>query len=432
MKKIIAFGFILFAMMIAGLSCAPEPPQNDKIVLWHWMTDRDSVLQELAAEYEKQTGVKVVVELYAPTDVYSQKVIAAAQAKILPDIFGILDKKIVVAEFVKGHFVADLTSDFKANEAQWENSISALALAASRFEENNSYSVTPGIYGVPIDMMDIPMIYNKKLLKKAGITKVPENLAQWLEVSAALKRSGISGFVSGWGELWLVDAFAFNYAFNIMGQDKLMATFRGQISYTDPSWIKVFKVFADLRDHGLFAPGIVTKTNKDAERDFALERAAFAFNGSWCVNVYKQMNPDLDYGIMLPPAANPQNPMKIWGSAGTSFFVNNSSAKKDKAIAFLKWLTDKKQQMFLVETTHNLPVNSSALVDRPPILSDFARMMDAIIHPTIWPFYEDVLVLEAFDRGLQQIIVGERTPKQVAEEVQKVKVRQMEKHKTRK
>ena len=34
---------------------------------------------------------------------------------------------------------------------------------------------------------------------------------------------------------------------------------------------------------------------------FANNRALFAFNGSWCVNVYKGMNPDLEYGAMLPP-----------------------------------------------------------------------------------------------------------------------------------
>src|SRR3989338_5152575 len=121
----------------------------------------------------------------------------------------------------------------------------------------------------------------------------------------------------------MADCFASNYAFNIMGEEKVMATFRGEIPYTDPDWIKVFNIFAQLRKSGALAEGIVTKVNKFAEQDFALERAAFAFNGSWCVNVYHDMNPNLQYGVMVPPAVESKYPLQIWGAAGSSFLVNN-------------------------------------------------------------------------------------------------------------
>ena len=124
--------------------------------------------------------------------------------------------------------------------------------------------------------------------------------------------------------------------------------------------------------------------------------------------------------------------MKIWGGAGSSFVVNKSSPNKDKAIAFLKWLTAQEQQVFLAEQTQNLPVNQLALANIPPILADFAASMDSTTHPTIWPLNEDALVIEAFDKGLQSIIIGEKTPEQVAAEVQKVKTRQTEKQKKKK
>ncbi len=436
MKKNTVLGVVLFCMAIVGtlvgLSCTPPAPKTDQIVIWHWMTDRDKAFQELAAQYQKETGIKVVLELYAPSDVYSQKIIAAAQAKILPDIFGILDKKSVAASFINSGFVADLTSEFQANGGEWENTLFPKALSVNRFEAGNPYNVVPGIYGVPLDVMNIQMLYNKNLLKKAGIANPPATIEEWIEATAALKRVGLSGFVSGWGELWMADAFASNYAFNIMGEDKVMATFRGEVPYTDQSWIKVFQLFAELRDKGVFATGIVTKANKDAEQDFALERAAFAFNGSWCVNVYHDMNPNLDYGVMLPPVANKNNPMKIWGGAGSSFLVNNASPNKAKAVAFLKWLTAQPQQVFLAEKTQNLPVNKLAVAKLPPILADFAASMDATTHPTIWPLNEDSLVIEAFDKGLQSIIIGEKTPQVVAQDVQKIKVRQMEKEKRNK
>lgn len=431
MKRTLSLGLIVF--LLAGLSgCAKPAPKEDTLVIWHWMTDRDKVFHELAARYEKETGVKVVFELYAPSDVYSQKIIAAAQANILPDVFGILDKKFVVAEFIKSGAVADLTSEFTGNNGQWEKSLYPEAVAVNRFDEKNSYGVVPGIYGVPIDLMYIQMVYNKNLLKKAGITQPPATFEEWVKDTAALKRVGVPGFVSGWGEMWLSNCFAMNYALNIMGEDKLMATFRGELPYTDPSWIKVFKLFADMKAKGLLADGVVTKVNKDAEQDFALERAAFAFNGSWGVNVYQGMNPELEYGVMLPPVVNKNNPMKIWGGAGSSFFVNQRSAKKEKAVAFLKWLTEEGQQKFLAEKTQNLPSNRYAQPSIPKILSDFSVDIRSTTHPSIWELNEDVLVIEAFDRGVQSILIGEKTPQQVAAEVQKAKARQLAKQKKNK
>jgi raffinose/stachyose/melibiose transport system substrate-binding protein len=175
----------------------------------------------------------------------------------------------------------------------------------------------------------------------------------------------------------------------------------------------------------------VTKANKYAEQDFALERAAFSFNGSWAVNVYQEMNPGLPYGVMLPPPVNPGLPMKIWGGAGSSFVVNNASPRKAEAIAFLKWLTAKDQQVYLAEETKNLPANRHAATSIPPTLAEFLAGMDQTTHPTVWPLNEDPMVIETFDKGLQMIMIGERTPQQIAEEVQQVKQRQLEKQKKR-
>ena len=109
--------------------------------------------------------------------------------------------------------------------------------------------------------------------------------------------------------------------------------------------------------------------------------------------------------------------------------VNGTSPNKDKAIAFLKWLTAKDQQMLLAQETHNLPSNKEAASGVSEILGEFAKGMEESTHPNIWPLNEDSSVSEAFDRGLQAIIIGEKTPEQVAQEVQTAKDHQMAKGK---
>lgn len=418
------FLFLLFA--ISGCSPA-KVDSKPTISVWHWMTDRDPTFQELAKKYEALTGVKVNFELYAPSDAYSQKIRAAAQGTNLPDVFGILGEKRDFASFIKAGHILDITSYMESNNNNWKNNFFPKALAVNEFGPGNSYNINPGIFGVPIDIMTIQMVYNKKLFRDLGLNpnKPPKTFQEFLDVGAKIKAAGMQGLVSGWGEVWMIDCLANNYAFNIMGKDKVLATIKGEVAYTDSDWIKVLSIFKQMQGSGILAQGLVTMINKTAEQLFANEKAVFAFNGSWCVNVYKGMNPNLEYGAMLPPEASSQYPIAIWGGAGSSFMVNARSKNKEEAVKFLIWLTDQDQQVYLAQATNNLPANKNSLAKIPEILAQFARGMDYATHPNVWGVSEFSLVIEAFDRGIQSIIIGEKTPEQVASEVQKIKEREM-------
>jgi ABC-type glycerol-3-phosphate transport system substrate-binding protein len=316
-----------------------------------------------------------------------------------------------------------------ANEGDWKKSLFSSAVSVNEFSENNDFGVDPGIYGVPVDVMNIQILYNKDLFKKAGLDpdRPPKTWDEFLQAGRKLKQAGIIGMVSGWGEVWMIDCFASNYAYNIMGEEKYIDTIRGNVSYADPDWIRVFGLFKEMNDNYLLANGIVSMLNKYAEQMFANERAALAFNGSWCVNVYHGMNPNLNYGVFLPPPASNKFPLMIWGGAGTSFMVNARSANKEEAVRFLRWLTLKNQQAFLARATQNLPSNKKSLEDIPELLAQFADDMDRTIHPNDLPVSEFPRVIEARDKGIQSIIIGEKTPEEVALEVQAVKTREMEK-----
>ena len=337
--------FLFFVLTLLGCGNSGVVEGKADITVWHWMTDREKAFEELGRKYEEETGIKVSFELYAPSEAYGQKVRASAQTSTLPDIYGLLAEKKDFAAFIKAGHILNLKEHMNGPEydgtGQWRDAFFEKAIDVNVFLPDNGLGVEPGIYGVPIDVTTIQFLYNKDLFRKAGLDPEdpPDTWEEFLEAGRALKAAGISGFVSGWGEIWMIDCFASNYAMNIMGKDKVVATIRGDVPYTDPDWVKVFSLFKEMVDEEILALGIVTMVNKTAEQIFANGRAAFAFNGSWCVNVYKGMNPSLNYAAMMPPKANEENPMYIWGGAGASFIVNKKSPNKEKAIGFLKWLT---------------------------------------------------------------------------------------------
>ena len=417
------------SLFLFGCSAATKLTGKPTLTVWHWMTDRQKTFEELAARYEATSGIKVSFELYAPSDAYSQKVRAAAQGANLPDIFGVLGEKRDFASFVKAGYILNLTPFMEADNLSWKNRFFVKALAVNEFPEGNSYGVKGGIYGVPIDIMTIEMIYNKDLFKQLGLDPAvpPTTFPEFLEIGRKIKTTDLQGLVSGWGEVWMIDCLASNYAFNIMGQDKVLATIRGDIPYTDSDWIKVLTLFREMQDSGVLASGLVTMVNKTAEQLFANGKAVFAFNGSWCVNVYKSMNPNLNYAAMLPPLASDKYPMRVWCGAGSSFMVNARSKQKEEAVKFLRLFTDNDQQVYLAQETLNLPANRDSIKNIPEVLSQFADDMEATTHPNIWGVSEFSSVIEAFDKGIQSIIIGEKAPEQVAGEVQKIKERELAK-----
>ncbi len=413
----------LLALILPGCGPHKSAETQNKIVVWHWMSDRQNAFDELAKRYKQEKGIDVVFELYAPSDAYAQKVRAGAQSNTLPEVYGILAESRDFASFIKSGHVANLNDQMNADNAKWKNSFYPKALANNTFSTQNAFGVVPGIYGVPLDVMNIQMLYNKKLFAKAGLNpeKPPLTWKDFLVAAKALNKANIPVFVSGWGELWMIDCFASSYALHFMGEQKFLDTFRGKVSYTDPDWVKVLEIFNDFRKEKILINGGVSMVNKTSEQTFANERAAITLNGSWCVNVYAGMNPKLEYGTMLPPKVNPKDEIKIWGGAGSSFVINQRSTNKDKAIAFMQWMSDKDQQVYLSETTKNLPANRYASSNIPPIMASFSTAMDFTTHPSQWDVRENPVVAEAFTKGIQSILIGEKTPEQVAEEVQKLK-----------
>lgn len=416
----------LFLCLVSG--CAKKEVKANEIVVWHWMTDRQDAFDALAEKYKAETGIIVRFELYAPSDVYAAKVKAAAFTKTLPDIYGILGETIVdFSNFTKAGLVENLTPYMEENNNQWKGCFFEKTLSVNEFKPDNEYGVAAGIYGVPIDSTNIQMLYNKKLFEKAGLDpeEPPATWDEFLSYIKKLKDAGIEGLVGGFGETWMLDCMASNYAWNIMGKDKIIETIRGNVSYADPDWLKVFGLFEEMYKNNVIARGSITMINKDAEQSFANERAAFAFNGSWCVNVYSGMNPDLQYAAMLPPRVSDNFPMKIWGGAGSSFVVNADSKVKPEVISFLKWLTESEKQAFLVTETKNLPANKNCIKDIQPILAQFADDMDKTVHPRELPVNEFPEVIEVFDKGLQSILIGKKTALEMARDVQEIKDREL-------
>ncbi|MBN3041206.1 MAG: extracellular solute-binding protein, partial [Candidatus Omnitrophica bacterium] len=132
---------ITFFTFIQGCKTPPQQTSANKLVVWHWMTDRKEAFDALASKYKKLTGIDVEFKLLFPPGTYSMKVTAAARAKTLPDIFGILGEKETVATFIRAQHITNLTPYMTENSEEWKKRFYPQTLSVSTFKSDNSSRV---------------------------------------------------------------------------------------------------------------------------------------------------------------------------------------------------------------------------------------------------------------------------------------------------
>jgi ABC-type glycerol-3-phosphate transport system substrate-binding protein len=398
-------------------SAHASTPHKSHITLtfWHYFTDRADLFNTFAAEYKKQTGVTVKMEVYSG-DVLGQKFQAAAQAHTLPDISaawaGVGDE---TAPYAKEGIIMNLS---KPMAHGWGKQFVKAYLQSASFPKGNTYGVKPGPYLVPIDANNMQFLYNKTLFKQAGIKSTPKTWKEFIADGNKLAHLGVAPFVGGFGS-WVLDAMAQPYMWNIVGRTNLEKTFNKQMKYTAKPWISFLSAWQQLGRSQALAQGILADDDPAAESLFVNGRAGMIFDGSWAIGVFKQQNPSFkNYGVFFPPSAG-KYPVRIPGGVGAMAFVVGTSPHKAAAVKFLKWLTAPKQEAKYAVSSNNLPANKNVAgkVKMSSVLTQFSKNMNKII-PSIKTGMSTA-VDTTMDKGLQDILSGQATPAQVAARMQK-------------
>lgn len=417
-RNLLLFVSVL-VVTLSTVSLTSAAPKT--LVFWHYLTDRHPLLQEMAKQYETATGVKVDVQLFPGDQEVEQKMEAAIQAGTAPDVYttnGSADPAKIAAKARWAKAGGMLNLD-KYVTGDWRKNYISSLLGNISFAPGNQYAVEPGLYGLPLDAVNMQILYNKELFKKAGLNpdNPPKTWAEFIAAGKKLKAAGITPFAAGFGT-WLGISLWEVYAWNIMGQDQLLSAQNNGKRFTHANWVKTFQIFADMRDAGMLAEGIATWDNPDAERLFAQGKAAMMYNGSWTFGVLRNTNPELVpiTGAMLPPSAG-KYPVYVQGGYGAVLAVNASSPSKDEAIKFLQWITGPEQQAKYAKESFNLPASSSVTkrVKLEGGIGEFADDSGRII-PNVGlkgrPGDVDTTII----RGIQSIVLKQKTPAQVVKE----------------
>lgn len=275
------------------------------------------------------------------------------------------------------------------------------------------------IYGVPVFPTVNTVWYNKEMFRKYGL-KPPATWSEFLGVCEKLKKQGIIPLSIGGRDAWTI-LHPFMYMADRVGGSKLYKEAKaGKVRFDHPNFVKAFTLLETLSKKGYLPPDVLNLTYGDATQLMVRDKAAMMSQGNWLYNILtNESTSDFDKWDFFPfPVieGGKGDPKAVLGGAD-GYSINKSCKHPKEAVKFLKFLTNRESLVSCYKMTHALVSLADPYMgknDQPQMKKVAALLSDATSLTQWWDQDLPAPMTQALLQGLQEILAGVSTPKQVA------------------
>lgn len=324
----------IVAVSIVYLWAKPQEKNNDEVVFWSLqMGTFDGYMKPLIAEFEKQNPDIKIKWIDVPYSEGEKRTLASILSSTPPDL-------------------VNLTPDFSSVLAQKQ------ALEYIDCKKLNSYNkqivqslmVDDKCYAVPFYATSSVTFYNKQLLQKAGVKKIPATYNQLNEIAPLIK-SRTGAFVT------MPTLTENDTLLKILNKSDINTP---ETFVTDKS-VQIFNGYRQLYQNDLIPKESVTQNHQEALEKYMSGQLAFIQSGANFLNIVKENAPQVfkytDVSSQLV-GDNGKYDVSIM-----NLIIPARAIHKDGALRFALFLTNKQNQIELAKLTTVLPVNNEALKD---------------------------------------------------------------------
>jgi len=281
------------------------------------------------------------------------------------------------------------------------------------------------IYEIPEQMTATHVMYtNEKLLKDLGLT-FPKTLDELIAQGDTIRAAGLIPIAMANKDGWEMQSCLLStLTERAGGLDWYNKVIVGDgASFADPEFINALSVIETLAKNDMFMPGINQADYGSELTEFVNERAVYQIDGGWRVNnMVGEMTAEQKEYIALNTFPDIPNQKGQSGStsmvAGTGYGMN-AALEGEKAEAAWKWIWfysgpvgSKIRQKNGAVTAYNLPANDD--------LDILVKRLNTFIAETPSGYVIDAVMdaegMAVLHAGLQEMILGSKTPEQVGEE----------------
>ena len=272
----------------------------------------------------------------------------------MPDIFYSWPGEFA-GQFARNGLVLDLTPYIEA-DPEWKDSISDVF-----WDYVEMYDMH---VGVPFRYSLSVMEYNKKIFEECGV-EVPETFSELKEVCAVLKEHGYIPIAFGDNPNWPTAHYLTQMFPQFVGQDVYEADCNAATgTWTDPGYVEAIETLQDLVNSGCFNDNINSLSYDQATLLFYEEKAAMLYGGSMAMETAADELGDENLGWMKFPVADGADGTLNTVCGGCDLFlVSSATEHPDEAVDFLKFITNKENQMELAKQTGLQPIAKDTITE---------------------------------------------------------------------
>ncbi|HWR31204.1 MAG TPA: extracellular solute-binding protein [Negativicutes bacterium] len=293
------------------------------------------------------------------------------------------------------------TSAYNDTASRWVDTFTG---GEDSFLKMKTSNAAGAIMSVPNDSssafaMSLPFFYNKNLFKQAGIEKVPETYAEFIDALKKLDAIGVAPVAGehvdrhvSWSMGWIGEQLGEHYYDKFFdakynGSDKLelrqdkdaIIFANGMLSADDPVLQDICKLLYEYSQY--WQDGWTGAAYQDAKNLFLMQKAGMFQEGFWAFTEYSDIVQDFEWGVMNVPMITKESSayasegfVKAQGQQEAGYCVNGAVAQDEAKLAvvvdFLQFLSSAPVQQEYVDIASSLsPVDGVTQPDAMALFS---------------------------------------------------------------
>jgi multiple sugar transport system substrate-binding protein len=332
-----------------GLGVVGAAAQTNLEFIQWWEPELPAgALRAIMDDFEAQNPGITVTLVSGPYANTRDQIVVGAASGTLSDVVGL-----------DGAWVNDLAK---------QGAIAALddLMAASNFDAGEVAAiikVNGNSHMFPVASFVYPVFVNLDLLAEAGVKGMPTTRTEFVE--AARKLTDASKNQYGWVlplSLQAPNGIQNDVMSWVWASGKSMLK-DGQPDLTNGDVVGTLEFVQSMYDEGLISPGAFAKKEQDKVEEFVNGRVAMMVDSLAHINLIRERNPDLKFGITALPAVDGYEGARGLPYASWGIGVSEHSPHKEEAFKLVAYLMSADVNARLVSIANAFPGNVNAKPD---------------------------------------------------------------------
>jgi raffinose/stachyose/melibiose transport system substrate-binding protein len=278
-------------------------------------------------------------------------------------------------------------------------------------------------YGVPDQVEEVGIYYNKDLFEKLGFNDEPKTLDEFMAIAEKAKQNDLIPLAFGDQEQWPAGHQFSMLVSNLLGREGLDEILYGDGKWNSPKVVKAIDIFfRQFNDKGYFPKGVNGLGYDDANQLFYSGKAVMVPTGTWLVSEISQ-TVKFDVGFFPFPAIDGSK-IAAPAGVGSGWFIPAKAKNREGALKLLNFFVQSDAALKSGLTVFNAipahPVETEGL-EIPPLFKEVLTDLEKT-DESAFGYNIDVLTPQNFNEvmftGFQSVLSGQRSPQEQADKLQ--------------